>query len=122
MYELKVKKSFSAAHFLRNYRGKCEKMHGHGYTVEVYLQGKRLNHIGYLVDFTEIKESLNRVIEQLDHGCLNELEAFAISNPTAENIARYIYNGLQNLNMEEIKISAVEVWETPEQSAKYLPD
>ena len=121
MYQLKVRKNFSAAHFLRNYNGKCENIHGHNYTVEIYLQGEKLNETGYVMDFTDIKAHLKQILAQLDHSCLNELEAFYKQNPTAENIARYIYEELKCLLEKDLCISAVEVWETSEQSAKYIP-
>ena len=121
MYELKIKKSFEAAHFLRNYQGRCENMHGHGYVVEVYIRSQKLNEIGYVMDFTKIKMHLDKVLSSLDHHCLNELDFFSTVNPTAENIACYIFEKLNDHIEENSSLYAVEVWETGQQSAKYMP-
>ena len=73
MYKLKVIDSFSAAHNLRNYKGKCEELHGHNYKVEVVLGGLELDEDGLLIDFKDIKTSLKKILETLDHKYLNEV-------------------------------------------------
>ena len=91
MYELKTITQFGAAHQLRNYKGKCENLHGHNWKIEVYVKGENLDENGLLVDFKVIKDKTKEIIEELDHKFLNELECFRDINPSSENIARYIY-------------------------------
>lgn len=110
-YELMVEDSFSAAHQLRGYKGRCENMHGHTFKVQVFVSGKKLDKIGMLRDFKEIKTELKKILDELDHTNLNELPLFAEQNPTAENIAREIYN--------RIKASKVTVWESDKACASY---
>ncbi|WP_462325506.1 6-carboxytetrahydropterin synthase QueD [Desulfoplanes sp.] len=94
-WRLRVRSDFSAAHQLRHYQGKCETLHGHNFIVEAEVSGTRLDpKIGYLMDFKELKNRLETVLETLDHTCLNELPCFATSNPTSEELARYIFEGL----------------------------
>ncbi len=120
MYELVVEKTFAAAHYLRNFHGRCENLHGHNYRVQVYVRGSELNDAGMLVDFTDIKNALNGVLDRLDHTCLNELPEFAVLSPSAENIAKLIGDHLGGFDFGRGAIHRVEVWETPIQSATYF--
>ncbi|OGC03885.1 6-carboxytetrahydropterin synthase QueD [candidate division WOR-1 bacterium RIFOXYA12_FULL_43_27] len=106
-----VEDTFSAAHQLRGYKGKCENLHGHTFKVQVFISGTKLDQTGMLKDFTEIKAELKKVLEEFDHHNLNELPLFAKQNPTAENLAREIYN--------RIKASKVIVWESDKACASY---
>lgn len=117
-YELSVLKSFSAAHALREYKGKCENLHGHNWKIQATFTGNRLNGTGMLIDFTDIKAFLDEIIEKLDHHFLNETSPFDKINPTAENIAAYIFTQLQQYETETAKVSAVTVWESDVSSAK----
>lgn len=117
MYKLKVIDSFSAAHNLRNYKGKCEELHGHNYKVEVVLGGLELGENGLLIDFKDIKISLKKVLEMLDHKYLNEVTIFADTNPTSENLAKYIYNEMKKLWHK--RIDSVTVWETDNSAVTY---
>ncbi len=119
MYELTVETHFSAAHRLKEYKGKCENLHGHNWKVQVYLKGDKLNKIGMLVDFREIKKRINKIIKKLDHTYLNELEEFAISNPTTENIAKYLFIKLSKENNNDFRMSKVTVWESEDSSVSY---
>ena len=126
MYEVSVEAGFAAAHQLRNYRGKCENLHGHNYKVQVTVEGEELNHIGLLADFTELKAALREITEFLDHKFLNELEPFTEINPSAENVAWYICDRLQKSldsgsSEVAIQIAAVKVWETDTSTATYRP-
>jgi len=118
MYEVKVKSKFSSAHYLREYKGKCEELHGHNWHVEVTSCDRELNSIGMVVDFGKLKKELNEILQYLDHKHLNEIEHFKTANPTSENIARYIYDKLTE-KAPEIKINAVTVWETDSSAATY---
>ena len=120
MYELTVESGFSAAHRLRNYRGKCENLHGHNWRVEVTIGSNQLDNKGMVIDFRKIKEKLGRVLDGLDHTYLNELSEFKKINPTSENIAGYIYSRLKKLIMgKKITVKKVSVWETKDSSATY---
>jgi 6-pyruvoyltetrahydropterin/6-carboxytetrahydropterin synthase len=118
-YEISVEKTFSAAHALREYKGKCENLHGHNWRIRVSVTGQKLDKMGMLVDFTDLKSALDAVLKKLDHTNLNDVNPFNTVNPTAENIAAYIYEGLKKYQLPQIKISSVEVWESESSSAKY---
>jgi 6-pyruvoyltetrahydropterin/6-carboxytetrahydropterin synthase len=123
MYEITVTRHFDSAHFLRGYQGKCENVHGHRYTIVVRLKGQKLNEIGLVYDFTDVKRHLGEILARFDHVLLNDIPPFDKINPSAENIARTIYEELQaKLKGEPVKVSAVEAWETPEQGIIYSPD
>lgn len=123
MYELTVKMSFNAAHNLRNYKGKCEQIHGHNWKVEVAIKGKKINKAGMLVDFKKIKESSGKVLEKIDHKHLNKISPFNKLSPSSENIARYIYQELKNDKLFSGVCSwslyKVTVWETDTACATY---
>jgi 6-pyruvoyltetrahydropterin/6-carboxytetrahydropterin synthase len=123
MYEIVVEQHFDAAHFLRGYKGKCENIHGHRYTVRVRLKAAALNEIGLAYDFTDIKRYLREIIGRLDHTSLNDIPPFDKINPSAENIAGTIYRELQaKMAGEPAVVSSVEAWETPQQGVIYTPD
>lgn len=125
MYELTIKKHFAAAHRLINYDGDCSRIHGHTWMVEVAVSGEKLDQCGMLIDFKVLKGMLEKVIKELDHSFLNELAPFCdenACNPTAENLARYIYEGMSaalSEVLETVKICGVRVWESPDASAYY---
>ena len=110
MYTLKLKHYFDSAHHLINYKGKCANIHGHRWNVEVKIQTYILKD-DMVLDFTIIKT----IINELDHQDLNVL--FLDINPTAENIAKYLYDKIQ----EKIQEALVEIilWESPEASITY---
>ena len=116
MYSLKVEGSFSSAHNLRGYKGKCEDLHGHNWRIEVVVKSEELNNIGIVVDFKEIKKKLNLVLEEMDHKYLNKLDYFKKVNPTSENIANYIY---QKLVTKIALLDSVTVWENATSCATY---
>ena len=130
MYEVRVEADFAAAHFLRDYNGKCENLHGHNYKVYAHVRGSQLNEGGMLMDFSKLKGALRSVCKQLDHTNLNDLPVFD-QNPSAERIAMYIYDGIidelkkegQDLSFAEGKTSpilfAVDVFETETSRARY---
>jgi len=112
-WQLRVRDRFSAAHFLKEYHGKCEKVHGHTFQVEVVVEAKELDAAGIGVDFTRIKAALAGVLP--DHTLLNEVFAF---NPSAENLARHFCDTLA----KDFPVIAVTVWESEDASATYTPD
>ena len=119
MYEVRIDEEFSAAHALRGYKGKCENLHGHNWRVEVYVRGERLDEIGMLVDFRELKAATRRVMHHLDHRNLNELKPFDNEmNPSSEHLAGFILHEVAaQINNERVKVYKVRVWETPSTSA-----
>lgn len=121
MFDISIESEFSAAHNLRGYKGKCEKLHGHNYKVQITISGKELDNIGMLADFTILKSSLKKVLSKLDHSYLNNIPQFKQTNPTAENIARYIYNRLKGRKFGiDAKIKSVCVWESEKNKAIYF--
>ena len=132
MFEVRVTADFAAAHFLKDYNGKCENLHGHNYKVYAHVRGPKLNEGGMLMDFSKLKEALRQVCKQLDHTNLNDLAVFE-QNPSAERIAMYIYNAVvELLKKEGIDLSyaegkqepvlfCVDVFETETSRARYMP-
>ncbi|MGA3293649.1 MAG: 6-carboxytetrahydropterin synthase QueD [Candidatus Acidiferrales bacterium] len=124
MYEVSVDETFAAAHNLRNYKGKCEDLHGHNYKVRIVLAGEELDSTGLLYDFVHLKQVIRGVILSLDHKYLNELPPFDALNPSAENIARYIYDQTSKQIRQTpggAGIASITVWETETTAATYRP-
>src|SRR3989304_8933998 len=120
MFELMVETHFSSAHQLRGYRGQCERLHGHNWKVQVYVLAERLNEIDIAIDFHDLKRITEEVLAPLDHGFLNEIFPFTEKNPSSENIAKWIYDSLKKkIDNENIRVSAVTVWESETSSATY---
>ena len=97
MYYLTIENNFSSAHQLRGYKGKCENLHGHNWKVILTVKGEKLNAIGILIDFHDMKAMLKNALEDLDHININEHTAFIDQNPSSENIARYLYERISVL-------------------------
>jgi 6-pyruvoyltetrahydropterin/6-carboxytetrahydropterin synthase len=122
MFEVSVQETFAAAHFLRGYKGKCERLHGHNYRVEITVGGERLDAIGMLLDFVEIKRELRKLLERVDHYNLNDIPPFdAEVNTTAENLAFYFWTEMQKALGDGVNVSQVKVWETDTAVATYRP-
>ena len=121
MFEVTIEETFAAGHALRNYRGKCENVHGHNYRCQVTIEGSDLDHIGLLVDFVELKRVVHSVLDRMDHQWLNEFPPFDVLNPSAENMARYIYQQVaEGLKVREgVRIGLVKLWETDTAYATY---
>jgi len=115
MYEVIVEQTFAAAHALRNYHGSCERTHGHNFRVEITVVGGKVDQAGMLIDFLDLKRHMDKVVMRLDHTFLNEIEPFTTLSPSAENIAKHLYEELTKLT----PVSRVRVWETNEMSAVY---
>ncbi len=120
VFEIYVQTHFSAAHALDGYPGDCARVHGHNWIIDVFVRCRKLDEIGIGIDFREIKNSVKAVLKNLDHFNLNELPAFRKTNPTSENIARFLYRELsQKLNTDSISVSKIKVSETPGAGAFY---
>jgi 6-pyruvoyltetrahydropterin/6-carboxytetrahydropterin synthase len=124
MYEVTVEDTFSAGHYLRNYRGKCEKPHGHNYRVRVTLSGAELDKAGLLLDFKELKDILRPVMNYLDHEMINELEPFTTINPSAENLAKYFFDRvsgeIDRVSGGRVRVKDCTVYETETSFARYV--
>jgi 6-pyruvoyltetrahydropterin/6-carboxytetrahydropterin synthase len=120
MYVINVRAHYDSAHFLRNYHGKCERLHGHRYEVEAALAYPELGPGGMAYDFTDAKRHLREIADELDHQNLNELEPFRELETSAENQARYLFDELRRrMGGEGENLLYVRVWETPNQWAQY---
>jgi len=112
-YSVRVRREFSAAHYLHGSQGKCEELHGHNYLVEVTIAGDELKSPGMVADFVQVKKDLELVLP--DHKLLNDVLPF---NPTAENLARYFFDQLR----AKYRVARVAVWENDSCCAEYAPD
>ena len=124
MFEIAVEQGFASAHALRNYKGRCENIHGHNWKVQVVIEGEKLDDTGLLVDFLDVKHLMSEIIDGIDHQFLNEIPPFDVINPSAENIAEFfckkMISGLTS--SVPVRIREVRVWETDVQSATYRPE
>jgi 6-pyruvoyltetrahydropterin/6-carboxytetrahydropterin synthase len=123
MFEVTIEETFAAGHALRNYKGKCENVHGHNYRVRITVQGDQLDSNGLLVDFLDVKGLIGGVVDYLDHQFINDLPPFDQLNPSAENIAKYFYDRVSGglKNEVPVRVAEVKVWETDTSSAVYRP-
>ena len=95
-------------------------MHGLNWKVEVEVSGNVLDNVGMVLDFKDIRNSTNDIVNKLDHRFLNDLEPFKEINPTAENIAKYIFLELSKvINNNETKIKSIKLWETEKSAVMY---
>ena len=115
MYEIEMFSSFSSAHRLRGYKGKCENIHGHNWKVGVKIASDKLNKIGVVRDFADVKKRLKGVLQKLDHKDLNTIAYFKKANPTSENLAKFIYKELK----KKLPVSSISVWEADDSKATY---
>ncbi|MCL5022452.1 MAG: 6-carboxytetrahydropterin synthase QueD [Nitrospirae bacterium] len=123
MFELMIETTFSAAHQLRGYQGKCEHLHGHNWKVQIHVSAEKLNEIDLAIDFHELKRITNEVTAPLDHSYLNEVFPFTEKSPSSENIAKWIFDSLRKkINNENLQLNAVTVWESDTASATYYED
>lgn len=121
MYELTVKAHFDAAHSLRDYPGECRNLHGHTWDVEATVMGVDLDEIEIVYDFKQLKEDLAAVLKPYDHAHLNDVEPFDTLSPTAENLARVIYERLVKTVGPQVKVKEIAVWESPVARIVYRP-
>ena len=121
MFEIKVKGEFDAAHRVAGYPGKCDRLHGHSWTVELSVTGCQLDELGMLADFKVVRGTLMKLLDTMDHQYLNELPCFQGINPTAENIAQFIYRALvkEPVFSQAARLQSVCVWESPHSSVTY---
>ena len=122
MYEVTIETGFSGAHVLRGYEGKCGRLHGHNWKVAVTVAAERLDAVGMGLDFSRLKAETREVLTQVDHTNLNEVFPFTELNPTAENIARWVWEMLEKrLEPRSLAVTRVRVWESESASATFVP-
>ncbi len=122
MYQLFVEEHFDAAHYLPEYHGKCERLHGHRFKTVIRAEGDAVGQDGMAYDFAEMKRHLREQLATLDHCCLNELDVFASAPPSSENIARWLYEQLEpRFAGSPVRLTAVEIWESPTTGVTYTP-
>ena len=120
MFEVAVEHEFAAGHALRGYQGKCENIHGHNYKIQVVIAGEKLDSIGLLVDFKNIRTQIHSTADRLDHQFLNELPPFDDVNPSAENLAKYFFEEIQQVYQNgNLHVKSVTVWENNKTWATY---
>ena len=123
-FTVRVEARFEAAHYLREYRGISEPLHGHSYKVEADLaaRGGGLDEDAIAVDFVSAKRKLEALAKKLDYGCINDIAPFTEINPSAENIAEWFARELQHaVEDENAAVTAVTIWEGPVNSVTFVP-
>jgi 6-pyruvoyltetrahydropterin/6-carboxytetrahydropterin synthase len=120
MYQVCKESDFSGAHYLRDYHGKCENIHGHNWKVRVCVTANELDKSGMVIDFVELKKVLEDEINHFDHQDINKVAPFDKINPTSENLAKHFFDQISNrINNERVRVSKVMVWETEHSCAIY---
>ena len=121
MYEVIVIVKFSAAHQLRGYDGKYENLHGHNWTATVIVQAQELDAMEVGIDFVMLKKKTEEILARIDYKNINEVPPFDKLNPSAENIARWLFQNLaQEINTEKVKVRRVQVNEFEHSGAAYM--
>lgn len=128
LWRLTVRDEFSAGHALRHYEGKCERLHGHNFAVELTVEGERLEpDTEILLDFKLLKQALKTALEELDHRILNEVTPFDTVNPSSENLSRHLWRRVAQLLEENpnpqaraVRVHSVSVSEKGAQTATYM--
>jgi 6-pyruvoyltetrahydropterin/6-carboxytetrahydropterin synthase len=121
-FSVRVEARFESAHYLREYRGISEPLHGHSYKVEAELaaRGGGVDEDAIAVDFVSAKRKLEQLARKLDYACINDVEPFTRINPSAENIAEWFARELQKeVDDENADVVAITVWEGPVNSVTY---
>jgi 6-pyruvoyltetrahydropterin/6-carboxytetrahydropterin synthase len=119
-FQITTTREFSAAHAIRLYDGLMEPLHGHNWRISVTVSADKLDSIGVVMDFHELSRLVDEVVGPMHNSNLNDLPAFATINPTAENVAVQVSKGLRL--PPAVKLMKIEVWETPNCSAIFVPD
>ena len=123
MFEIIRERTFSASHQLRNYKGRCERLHGHNWRVRVCVAAKEVNASGMVIDFHELDEMMAKAIDPFDHRHLNDTVHFAKENPSAENIARAVGDAVKaQIKDPKIAVRYCDVFENDLSRARYIPD
>jgi 6-pyruvoyltetrahydropterin/6-carboxytetrahydropterin synthase len=113
--------SFSAAHAIRGHTRGCQNLHGHNYRVRVHLRASRLDELGMVLDFADLKQMMQEIVGPFDHQVINEIPPFDERNTTAELISQYVFEEVARRleGQERVRVAKVEVWETETSCAIY---
>jgi 6-pyruvoyltetrahydropterin/6-carboxytetrahydropterin synthase len=123
MFELSVDSHFAAAHCLREYDGDCGRLHGHTWGITVTVGAGDNPDLGMSIDFKTIAGHLEMIVSEFDHRTLNDLPEFSTDNPTAENIARYIFRRISaTLDTDRVRVLSVTVSESARYRVTYRPE
>lgn len=128
MYKVTKCLYFEAAHFLRGYEGACQNLHGHSYKLEITFGAKNLDELGMVIDFKRIKEYAEETLKEYDHTCLNHLGGYETVNPTAERLAKVIFERMRaelacdDAVENHVRVLSVRVWETRDSYAEYTEE
>lgn len=119
--------SFAAAHAIRGHTRGCQNLHGHNYRVRVHLRARRLDDLGMVLDFADLKSIMEEILGPFDHRVINEVPPFDQRNTTAELLAEYVFDEVGKRLPENagrrrrIEVTRVEVWENDTACAAYEP-
>ena len=123
MFDVEIRRTFSAAHQLRGYDGDCRNLHGHNYNVIAVVRTDTLNEIGIALDFKRLKAALDSILAGYDHKNLSELPEYAEVNPTSEIMAMHIYQRLSGLlNDDTVKVHSIRVEESANSAVTYFEE
>ena len=121
MYTIFKDFPFSAAHAIRGHTRGCQNLHGHNYRVRVHLRASRLDELGMVLDFADLKQMMQEIVGPFDHQVINDIPPFDQRNTTAELLSEYVFQevarrlaGLEPGQPGEprVRVVKVEVWET----------
>ncbi|HEX6901458.1 MAG TPA: 6-carboxytetrahydropterin synthase QueD [Thermoanaerobaculia bacterium] len=112
---------FSAAHAIRGHTRGCQNLHGHNYRVRVHLRAERLDELGMVLDFADLKAMMREIVGPFDHQVINEIPPFDERNTTAELLSQYVYEEVERrlADQDRVRVARVEVWETETSCAVY---
>jgi len=119
MYRIIVEDDFSSAHRLREYEGKCSSLHGHNWKVRLTVRATELDRRGITMDFGKLKKLLASLLSRFDHTDLNQVAPFDEINPTAENIARTVFELAAGELPAGVEVDRVTVWESEKNRVEY---
>ena len=121
IYTITVEREFAAAHVIHGYNGPCSRLHGHNWVIECSVKSSKLDNIGIAFDFKDLKKVMDSVLDRLDHQNLNEIEPFTTINPTAENLACWMYQEFKKQleSHENVWLDMVAIWENARSCVRY---
>jgi 6-pyruvoyltetrahydropterin/6-carboxytetrahydropterin synthase len=120
MWEISQETVVAAAHQLRHAPGEGERLHGHNWRIKAVLRARELDASGWVIDFAKLGATLRALVEPYEHVMLNDVPPFDDLNPTAENLARVVADGLaQRLDDGRVRVVRVDVWENDTCCATY---
>lgn len=123
MYTVFKDFTFAAAHRIRGHTGGCQNLHGHNYRVRVHVAAERLDALGMVIDFADLKRVLTEVLGPFDHRLINDVPPFDQRNTTAELLAEHVFGEVERrLGDERLTVARVEVWENDSACAIFTPE